>query len=115
LTSFFPVDGPNGIDRVACIGHDITELKRAEDALRKREEWLRLAIEAGRMYAYEWNVTTNLLIRSPEYLNILGPTEPQIFSATIEEALKRIHSEDGGIVARALAECSSEKPTIDLT
>jgi PAS domain S-box-containing protein len=113
--SFFPVDGPNGIDRIACIGHDITERRRAEEALRKSEEALRLAIEAGRMYAYEWDVATNMLVRSPECVNILGPTEPRILTATIEQAIERIHPSDGSSVARALAECSPEKPTINLT
>jgi PAS domain S-box-containing protein len=115
LVSFFPVDGPNGIERIACIGHDITERRRAEQALRKSEEALRLAIEAGRMYAYEWDVTTKTLTRSPEYVNILGPTEPRILTATIEQALERIHPGDGSGVARALAECSPEKPMINLT
>jgi len=113
--SFLPVHGSNGIDRVACIGHDITERRQAEEALRKSEERLRLAIEAGRMYAYEWDVTTKVLVRTPEYVNILGPTEPRIVSATIEPALKRIHPDDRSKVARALAECSAEKPTINVT
>ena len=33
LLSYFPIEGVNGIDRVACILHDITERKRAEEAL----------------------------------------------------------------------------------
>jgi PAS domain S-box-containing protein len=31
--SYFPIEGDSGIDRVACIMHDITDRKRAEDAL----------------------------------------------------------------------------------
>jgi len=30
LLSYFPIDGPNGIDRAACVLQDITEQKRAE-------------------------------------------------------------------------------------
>ena len=31
--SYHPIEGPRGVDRVACIVHDITDLKRAEEAL----------------------------------------------------------------------------------
>jgi PAS domain S-box-containing protein len=31
--SYFPIEGPGGIDRVACVVQDITERKRAEEAL----------------------------------------------------------------------------------
>ena len=33
LISNFPIEGPGGVDRVACILQDITERKRAEEAL----------------------------------------------------------------------------------
>jgi len=33
LLSYFPIEGVNGVDRVACILHDITDRKRAEQAL----------------------------------------------------------------------------------
>lgn len=33
LASYFPIEGDSGIDRVACIVQDITERKRAEEAL----------------------------------------------------------------------------------
>lgn len=38
LVSYFPIEGPAGIDRVACVMQDITERKRAEEALRQSEE-----------------------------------------------------------------------------
>jgi PAS domain S-box-containing protein len=33
LLSYFPIEGLNGVDRAACILHDITDRKRAEEAL----------------------------------------------------------------------------------
>jgi len=33
--SYFPIEGPNGVDRAACILKDVTERKRAEEALRR--------------------------------------------------------------------------------
>ena len=33
LTSYFPIEGPDGVDRVACILQDITERRKAEAAL----------------------------------------------------------------------------------
>jgi PAS domain S-box-containing protein len=35
--SYFPIKGPDGVDRVACILQDITERKRAEEALRQAQ------------------------------------------------------------------------------
>ena len=34
LASYFPIDGPAGVDRIACIVRDITESKRAEEKFR---------------------------------------------------------------------------------
>ncbi len=35
--SYFPIEGPDGIDRVACVIQDITEQKKAEEALQRNE------------------------------------------------------------------------------
>src|SRR5262249_44723114 len=53
---------------------DITERRRAREALRESEERLRLAAQAGRMYAYEWDRASDVIVRSAEFSHILGYT-----------------------------------------
>ena len=48
LLSYYPIEGPNGIDRAACILHDITDRKRAEDALAEMTRKLVAAQEQER-------------------------------------------------------------------
>ncbi|MBD0269746.1 MAG: PAS domain-containing protein, partial [Cyanobacteria bacterium Co-bin8] len=42
------------------VSTDISDRKQVEDALRQSEERLRLALDAGRMGAWEWNLETNV-------------------------------------------------------
>jgi PAS domain-containing protein len=85
----------------------------AEKILRQSEEWLRLAIQAGKMYAYEWDVTSDVLVRSPEYLNVLTATEPR--TLTHQQALERIHPDDRPKLLAAIARHSPENPTVEVT
>jgi len=91
---------------------DITERKQAEKTVRQSEEWLRLAIQAGKMYAYEWDLTTDLLVRSPEYVNLLGSHEPRIL--THQQAMEKIHPDDRATLLAAVARHSPENPIVDV-
>jgi PAS domain S-box-containing protein len=51
---------------------DITERKHAEEQLRVSEERLRLAVKAGRMYAFEWDTETDVILRSEQSAEILN-------------------------------------------
>ena len=50
----------------------VEERQQGEQTLRVSEERLRVATEVGRMYAWEWNPTTDSVLRSAECAGILG-------------------------------------------
>jgi len=92
---------------------DITEHKRAEDALRQSEERLRLAAQAGKMFAYEWDATTDVVVRSPESAKILGIDEAT--HLTGQQILAKVHPGDRERLLSAVAELSPEKPYLEIT
>ena len=52
LVSYFPIEGPEGVNRIASVIQDITERKRTEDALRESERRYRALFEGSRDAIY---------------------------------------------------------------
>jgi two-component system cell cycle sensor histidine kinase/response regulator CckA len=77
---------------------DITERKRAEEALRKSEERLRLALKAANQGFYDLNVQTGEAEVSPEFAAMLG-YDPAEFHETNDAWIERMHPEDRETVA----------------
>ena len=79
------------VSYLADVAWEITEHKRAEQALLKSEERLILALAAGRMGVWDWDVTTNDVFWSPECCNIFGM---ESFDGKLKSFMELIHPED---------------------
>jgi PAS domain S-box-containing protein len=94
----------------SCI--DVTEQKVAEAALRKSEERFRLATQAGKMFAYEWDAATDVIVRSGDCSHILGIDE----SATLtgQEVVAKAHPDDREKLTNALALLNPQNPNLKI-
>jgi PAS domain S-box-containing protein len=100
-------------ERMLGISLDITHSKQAEQALRESEQRLRLAAQAGRMYAYDWDVTKDVVVRSSEHVEILGLTEP--LHLPQQRFVDKIYSDDRPKFLAAVAGLTRENPTAEVT
>lgn len=91
---FQPLFAPDGtVSGVFIQGHDITEQKRAKEALEISNERWKLAIEGARDGVWDWNLRTNEVAYSKRWKEILGYTEDEIDN-TYDEWANRIHPDD---------------------
>src|SRR5690349_18461286 len=86
---------------------------QADEALRESEERLRLATQAGKMYAYDWDVATDEIVRSEGFTNILGLAEST--RITRKRFLTRVHPEDRAAFIAAVDNLTPENPIARLT
>ncbi|HKT68010.1 MAG TPA: PAS domain S-box protein, partial [Terriglobales bacterium] len=84
LLSYFPIDGPNGVDRVASILQDVTERKRAEERLRGYEKVVEgleeMIVVVDRNYHYQ--------IANRAFLAYRGLQAEQLIGRHVADVLK---------------------------
>ena len=109
-----PIPAPDGrIVGLSAIDRDITERKRQETILRNSEERFRMAAHAGKMFAYEWDAATDLIVRSEESTKVLGVDKE--VRITREQALVRVHPEDRERLVAAMGALTPEKPYLQVS
>jgi PAS domain S-box-containing protein len=102
-------DKKGKLRRVIGMVSDVTERKRTEVALHESEERLRMAAQAGQMYAYEWDVASDVVVRSPECADLLGLGTP--LRTARRELLNSIHPDDHGLCGD-LNTVTAQNPTL---
>jgi PAS domain S-box-containing protein len=103
------IDGASPL--VFAFLENITERRRTEDALRESEQRFRLAAYAGKMFSYEWDAATDVMVRSGEYAERLC-TDKEADLTTGQQTLAKVHPDDREKVFAADAGLSVEKPDL---
>lgn len=90
------LDDP-AVQGVVVNARDMTERKRAEDASRRSEERLRLALDAASMAMWDWNIQTGEFIRSERMATLYG-FPPEAIDDPAFDPLLRVHPDDRPLI-----------------
>jgi PAS domain S-box-containing protein len=85
--------GESAPSEVYTVFEDITNRKQADDSVIANEERLRLALDAGHLATWDWDIATDIVIWNDEHYRMLG-YEPGSFAPTYRNWADRVHPED---------------------
>lgn len=101
-------DSDGNIIALIGISRDISEQKKAEEALKESELNLRNAQRIAHLGSWDWDVVNKRLSWSEEIYSIFG-LKPHEFNGTYEAFLSNVHPEDRAYVMREVEGALNEK------
>jgi two-component system, cell cycle sensor histidine kinase and response regulator CckA len=103
LASYCPLKDGDKVVAVNVVVMEITERRRAQEALLRSEERLRIALEGNSEGVWDWDVRKGPAVFSAGYSRMLG-YEPEEFAKDYDSWRDLVHPDDIGRVDRAHAE-----------
>jgi len=98
-------DAAGGISELLCVGNDITDRKRAEEALRRERERLEFVIAGSRLGTWEWNVQSNETVFNDTWAQLLGYTLAELTPCTYDTWARLVHPDDLPLARESLTRC----------
>ena len=112
--SVFPIRDPDGgLREVVLVHEDVTEERRAADALHARERQRAQTQEMVHLGSWQWDAAADRVTWSDELFRIFG-TEPGTFDPTFENYLARVHEDDRERVATTVLGAVGDGGTFDM-
>jgi PAS domain S-box-containing protein len=105
----FPLSGDDGKPYAVCgISTDITDRQKVEQALQAADERLKLAMEAGEIGTFDWNIRTNEVFWSEPSMATFG-TPSGASQGVYHDWAKRLHPGDLQVIEERLQEVLKKK------
>ena len=91
LISYFPIEGPGGVERAACILQDITERKQAEEALRHADQKFRNIFENAGEGIFQTTPEGQYIAANPVLARMHGFESPEELIGTLKDISREVY------------------------